>query len=68
MGATIWRGIQGFGLDGVMHDTSLVDLSLDLPVVLEFFDTPERVEAILTRLETRMDLQGAICFNAMLRR
>lgn len=68
MGATIIRGVQGFGLDGIMHDSSLVDLSLDLPLVLEFFDTPERVEAILDRLEERMELHGVICLNATLRR
>ena len=68
MGATIIRGVQGFGLDGIMHDSSLVDLSLDLPLVLEFFDTPERVEAILERLEERIELHGVICLNATLRR
>ncbi|MEY2696364.1 MAG: hypothetical protein RL333_502 [Pseudomonadota bacterium] len=68
MGATIIRGIQGFSLDGIMHDNSLVDLSLDLPLILEFFDTPERVEAILNRLEAQIDLHGVICLNASLRR
>jgi len=68
MGATIMRGIQGFNLDGVMHDSSLVDLSLDLPLVLEFFDTPERVKAILDRLGECMELQGVICLEATLRR
>ena len=68
MGATIIRGVQGFSLDGIMHDSSLVDLSLDLPLVLEFFDTPDRVEAILNRLEQLMELHGVVCLNATLRR
>ncbi|MEY4684047.1 MAG: hypothetical protein RLZ25_506 [Pseudomonadota bacterium] len=68
MGATIVRGIQGFSLDGIMHDASLLDLSLDLPLILEFFDTPERVDAILNRLEDRMDVRGVVCLNATLRR
>jgi PII-like signaling protein len=51
-----------------MHDASLLDLSLDLPLILEFFDTPERVEAILNRLEERIDLHGVVCLNATLRR
>lgn len=68
MGATIVRGVQGFSLDGIMHDASLLDLSLDLPLILEFFDTPERVEAILNRLEERIDLHGVVCLNATLRR
>jgi PII-like signaling protein len=68
MGATIVRGVQGFSLDGIMHDASLLDLSLDLPLILEFFDTPERVEAILNRLEERIDLHGVVCLNATLKR
>ena len=68
MGATIVRGVQGFSLDGIMHDASLLDLSLDLPLILEFFDKPERVEAILNRLEERIDLHGVVCLNATLRR
>lgn len=68
MGATIIRGVQGFSLDGIMHDSQLLDLSLDLPLVLEFFDTPERVEAILNRLKDRIDLHGVVCLDATLRR
>src|SRR6266566_4047516 len=37
-GVTVFRGISGFGRSGKMHSASLVDLSLDLPLVLEFFD------------------------------
>jgi len=50
-GVTVFRGIAGFGSSGALHTTSLVDLSLDLPLVLEFFDTPERVEQVLATLE-----------------
>ena len=49
-GVTVFRGIAGFGDSGKLHSSSLVDLSLELPVVLEFFDTPERVEMILEHL------------------
>ena len=37
-GVTVMRGIVGYGSSGVVHKSSLVDLSLDLPLVLEFFD------------------------------
>jgi PII-like signaling protein len=41
-GVTVFRGISGFGRSGVVHSSTLLDLSLDLPVVIEFFDTPTR--------------------------
>ena len=42
----------GFGPSGIMRTASLLDLSLDLPVVVEFFDEPARVEAVLKHLST----------------
>ena len=49
-GVTVMRGIAGFGGSGVMHSASLVDLSLDLPLVLEFFDLPEKAERAVVRI------------------
>ena len=49
-GVTVLRGLAGFSSDGKMHTASLVDLSLDLPLVVEFFDEPERVKAVVARL------------------
>ena len=49
-GVTVFRGISGFGRSGVVHSSSLLDLSLDLPLVIEFFDKPEKVNRILTHL------------------
>lgn len=43
-GVTVFRGIAGYGRSGRVHDAGLLDLSADLPLVLEFFDEPERVE------------------------
>ena len=50
-GVTAFRGIAGFGQSGKMHSSSLLDVSLDLPIVLEFFDTPEKIRAIVQDLE-----------------
>ena len=50
-GVTVFRGITGFGRSGKVHSTSLLDLSLDLPLVIEFFDTPEKVQRILAHLK-----------------
>lgn len=49
-GVTVLRGIAGYGGSGVVHGASLVDLSLDLPLVLEFFDLPEKAERAIDRI------------------
>lgn len=50
-GVTAFRGIAGFGRSGELHEAGLLDVSLDLPVIVEFFDRPERVEAVLPTIE-----------------
>ncbi len=49
-GVTVFRGISGFGESGIIHDSGLVDLSLNLPIVVEFFDAPDKTRAILEHL------------------
>ena len=49
-GVTAFRGIAGFGGSGKMHSASLLDLSLDMPLVIEFFDEPEKVQRIMQDL------------------
>jgi uncharacterized protein len=49
-GVTVLRGIAGYGMSGRMHTASLLDLSLNLPLILEFFDAPQRAEAALQRI------------------
>ena len=44
-GVTVFRGIAGFGKSGEIHSSSLLDMSLNLPVVVEFFDEPGSVTA-----------------------
>ena len=51
-GVTAFRGIAGFGGSGRVHDVHLLDVSLDLPIVIEFFDRPERVETILSNIQS----------------
>ena len=50
-GVTVFRGISGFGRSGKVHSSTLLDLSLDLPVVIEFFDEPAKVQRILGHLK-----------------
>jgi len=49
-GVTVFRGITGFGKSGALHSSKLLDMSLNLPVVVEFFDEPDKVETILEHL------------------
>ena len=50
-GATVLRGLGGFGARSVMHTTRLLELSQDLPLVIEVVDTEEHVK----RLEPILD-------------
>lgn len=50
-GATVLRGIEGFGSHSRIHTAKLLTLSTDLPVVVEMVDSKEKVEAFLSELE-----------------
>jgi PII-like signaling protein len=50
-GVTVFRGIAGFGDSGALHTAKLIDLSLDLPLVVEFFDAPAKIDAVLEHLK-----------------
>jgi hypothetical protein len=50
-GATVTRGIEGFGAKSHLHTTRILRLSEDLPVVVEIVDTAERIEALLPLLD-----------------
>ena len=50
-GATVLRGIEGFGADSRLHTARLLRLSEDLPVVIEIVDSAEQIERILPALD-----------------
>jgi PII-like signaling protein len=50
-GATVLRGIEGFGKSSHLHTAHILRLSNDLPIVIECVDTHERIEAILPTLD-----------------
>ena len=50
-GATVVRGIMGFGADSRMHTAKLLRLSEDLPVVIEIVDTEEKPNSLLPFLD-----------------
>jgi hypothetical protein len=54
-GVSVFRALSGFGGSGVVHTSSLLDLSLDLPVTVEFFDRPDKVANILEHLSDLLE-------------
>ena len=63
-GVTVLRGIAGFSEDGKIHTASLVDLSMDLPLVVEFFDEPDRVDAVVARLLEHLPVTHVVTWPA----
>jgi PII-like signaling protein len=50
-GATVIRGIEGFGADSRLHTSRILRLSEDLPILIEIVDTQERIEEVLPLLD-----------------
>jgi PII-like signaling protein len=50
-GATVLRGIEGFGAKQHLHSTRILSLSQDLPVLIEAVDTEDKVRAVLPELD-----------------
>lgn len=53
-GATVLRGLSGFGAHSVYHTQKLLDLSADLPLIVEVVDTEEKINAIMPRIDEMM--------------
>ncbi|MDD2767168.1 MAG: DUF190 domain-containing protein [Methylococcus sp.] len=66
-GLTVFQGTAGVGSDGKLRTASLVDLSLDLPLAVEFFDEPERVESALADVIVRYELHHVVTWPATVR-
>jgi uncharacterized protein len=50
-GATVLRGVMGFGKNSVLHTAKILRLSEDLPMLIEIVDSLEKVEAFLPELD-----------------
>ncbi len=57
-GATVLRGVQGFGANSVLHTSRLLRLSEDLPVVVEIVEMAERIEPFVRHVESMFDEAG----------
>ena len=46
------RGVQGFGANSVVHRTALLEMSSDLPIVVEIVDSEAKIKQLVPHLET----------------
>jgi PII-like signaling protein len=51
-GATVLRGTEGFGARSVVHRAQLLEMSTDLPVLIEIVDSEDKIKLLLPHLET----------------
>lgn len=54
-GATVLRGIEGYGAHSRLHTARILRLSEDLPIVIEAVDRSERIDAIMPRLDEMVE-------------
>jgi len=51
-GATVWRGMMGYGANSRIHTSKILLLSQDLPVIVEIVDAREKLEAFLEEIDS----------------
>ena len=64
---TVFRGIAGMGDGGEVHASDILRIMVDLPVVIEFFDEPKIVEAVLGLLQDRIPSGHIVSWDATCR-
>ena len=62
-GITVFRGISGFGGSGD-HNFSLLSLSMDLPIVLEFFDSADKIQLAIEYLSGYVEKEHILVIDA----
>jgi uncharacterized protein len=65
--ATVFRGIAGMGEGGEVHASDILRLMVDLPIVIEFFDEPKVVEAVLALLQDRVPTEHIVSWDGICR-
>lgn len=53
-GVTVLRGISGFGANRIYHTQKLLDLSADMPIIIEVVDGQEKIAAIMPQIDAMM--------------
>lgn len=53
-GATVVRGIEGYGANSLIHSTRILRLSEDLPIVIEVIDSEEKIQSLVRVLDEKI--------------
>jgi PII-like signaling protein len=64
-GATVLRGTEGFGANSVVHKASMMEMSSDLPVVIEIVDSRQKIDLLLPHLEAMVS-EGMITMEEVM--
>lgn len=54
-GATVLRGIEGYGGHSQIHTAKILQLSTDLPIIIELIDTLEKIDAFMPVIENALE-------------
>ncbi len=65
LGVTVTRGIAGYGKDRKVHTSSLLSLSLELPLIIEFYDEPEKMARVIEVIQSKLDFKHIVSWQAM---
>ena len=57
-GATVLRGVEGYGARSLIHTAKILRLSEDLPVIVEIVDSEEKIRAALPELDAMIEAAG----------
>lgn len=57
-GATVWRGIEGYGARSRIHTAKILRLSEDLPVIIEIVDSEDKIRGALPALDAMIEAAG----------
>ena len=63
-GATVLRGVMGFGAESLIHTAKLLELSQDLPMVVEIVDTEENLNKLMPFIDETV-LEGLVTMEKM---
>ena len=54
-GATVLRGVAGFGAHSVYHTDKLLRLSQDLPIIVEVIESQDKIDAVMPKIDEMMN-------------
>jgi uncharacterized protein len=54
-GATVLRGVMGYGANSMVHSAKILAISEDLPVIIEIIDSSEKIDGFVSSIEKYLD-------------